>query len=125
MNINEYITTGGFIKTDTVADGPIRDCISDCKPGRFDRPDLYLQGGGILGLNGTNLRTLRSAWGPESDHWIGKEIELYLGQLKYNGTDNDSVLIRCISPPTPWRDKAVEQHKALPLKQDLSDEIPF
>lgn len=125
MNINEFITDGGFIKPDTVASGPIRDFVSDCKPGRFDRPDLYLQGGGILGLNITNLRTLRSAWGPESDHWIGKEVELYLGTLKYNGTDNDSVLVRTISPATPWRDKAAEPHRALPIHKDLDDSIPF
>lgn len=128
MNIDEYVTDGGFIKADTVANGPIRDTIADCKPGRYG-PDLHLQGGGILGLNQTNLRALRSAWGPESDNWVGKEVELYLGQTKWQGEVRDSVMVRTISPSTTWNRQSTGQKPLTraPAKsqQDFDDSVPF
>lgn len=129
MNIDDYITKGGFITSDTVASGPIRDTIADCKMGRFERLDLHLHGGGTLGLNQTNLRTLRSAWGSESDAWIGKEIELSLGQTKWQGEDRPTVVLRTISPSTAWNKQPAGQKPLTrpPAKsqQDFDDNIPF
>lgn len=129
MNIDSYITSSGFITSDTVYGGPIRDTIADCKMGKYEKLNLHLQGGGILGLNQTNLRTLRNAWGPESENWVGKEIELSLGQTKWQGEDKDTVVLRPVSSPTAWNKQAVGQN---PLTRapassakDFDDSVPF
>jgi hypothetical protein len=41
---------------------------------------------------------LRRAYGRDSDALIGKEIELFLGKIPFNGVDNDAVLVKAISP---------------------------
>lgn len=129
MNIEDYITKGGFITADTVAGGPINDTVADCKMGRFERLDLHLRGGGILGLNQTNLKALRTAWGPESNDWIGKEVELSLGRTKYQGEERATVVLRTISPPTAWNRQPAGQKPLtrVPAKSrdDLNDEVPF
>lgn len=127
MNIDDYISSGGFIKVETVMDagGTIRDVITDVRPGSFDRPDMELQGGGVLGLNNTNSRTLKQAWGPNTDAWIGKEVELYIGKTTYKGSQQDSVMVRAISPHTEWRSRFGEPAGSKPRRKELDDEIPF
>jgi hypothetical protein len=123
MDVSDLITSG-FIKVDTLASGPMRAVVSDVVDGRFGKPDLQLQGGGALGLNATNLRTMANAWGPETDNWIGKEIELYVGKTSYEGRDRDSVLVRTISPHTAWRSTSGVP-RPQPRHKELDDDIPF
>jgi hypothetical protein len=37
-------------------------------------------------VNATNNRILMRAYGRNSDDWVGKEIELYLGEIEFQGT---------------------------------------
>jgi hypothetical protein len=115
----------GFIKADTVANGPVRGVIANVAPGKFERPDMELQDGGTLGLNATNLRTLSAAWGPETNEWIGKEVELYLGKTVYMGKEQDSVLVKAISPATPWRSRTGAPAGSQSRQKELDDDIPF
>jgi hypothetical protein len=124
MDVSDLITSG-FIKVDNLAGGPMRAVIADVVPGRFGRPDMELQGGGTLGLNGTNLRTMSNAWGPLTEEWVGKEIELYVGKTTYEGKDRDSVLVRTISPHTAWKNKFGAPAGSQPRHKELDDEIPF
>src|SRR5262249_48698109 len=87
-----------FIKPDDVRKKPKREIIADISKGRFDKLELTFESGSVLIPNGTNTRTLRRAYGNDSDALIGKEIELFLGTIPYNGTDNDAVLVKTISP---------------------------
>ena len=48
----------------------------------------------------------------DSNRLVGKEIEMFLGSIRYNGADNDAVLVRPVTPPEKADD-------------DMDDEIPF
>lgn len=128
MDISDQINSGGFIKVDHLADGPQRNVIFDIRPGKFDRPDVEFQDGGKLSLNATNMRVLAKSWGTETNNWVGKEVELYVGQTEFMNEKRDSVLIRPISPPTPESEmpKPKPRSAAAPArKPDFDDEIPF
>ena len=102
-----------FIKPDDVREQPLRDTIVGVQEGKFGKLELLLAGGDIFSLNATNTTILRKAYGNDSDALVGKEIELVFGQLRYNGVDNDAVLVK---PITPSPEKA---------KPPFNDSIPF
>jgi hypothetical protein len=121
MDISEHLQSG-FVKAPDLASGPQRAVIEDIRPGRFERPDLYLQDGRMVGLNVTNLRALANYWGSETDAWIGKEIELSAGKIEFQGEKRDSVMIRPVSPPIHVAERKKPQPKPKP---DFDDSIPF
>src|SRR5262245_21141198 len=98
MDMRKY-SGNTFIKVGDVRDGPRRVVIEDVAEGKYGKPDLHFDDGTKLSVNATNNRTLMLAYGDESEDWIGKEIELYLGELKYNGDMQEAVLVKPISPP--------------------------
>jgi hypothetical protein len=122
MDMKKF-TNEHFIKVDDVRNGPIQGQIAAVREGKYDKADLILESGDVLSLNATNTKALIRAYGTNSDYWISKMIEMFLGQLKYNGTYNDAVLVKAISPPltATETDKAADQDKLPPL----NDEIPF
>jgi hypothetical protein len=129
MDVSNFVSSSGFIKPADLADGPRREVIADVRPGKYERPDMEFQSGGILSINGTNMRILTNAWGTETDAWAGKEVELYVGKTQFQGQDRDSVLVKTISPPIPSSERPKPKPTvAAPkssLADDLSDEIPF
>jgi hypothetical protein len=108
-----------FIKVDDVRNGPLQVKIAVVKQGQYDKPDLVFETGEILGLNATNTKALMRAYGPDSDDWVGKEIELYLGEVEYQGEMQPAVLVRPISPPI------AAAAKAAAAKKLGNSEIPF
>jgi hypothetical protein len=110
-----------FIKVADVRDGPLLVRISVIKEGKYSRPDLIFETGEILSLNATNNRTLVRAYGASSDDWIGKEIELCVGQVEFKGEMQDSVIVRPVSPPIP-ADERTAAAKTV-TNSDLDDEI--
>jgi hypothetical protein len=115
MDMKKY-AAARFIKCDDVREGPIQDEIAVIKEGKFEKPDIVFESGDILSLNATNTNILVRAYGPNSKDWIGKRIEQYLGEIKYQGKMQESVLVKPISPPL----KPAEQTKL----DDLNDELP-
>lgn len=116
MDIKKYIPNV-FLKVDHVkASGAIRVKVTGISEGQYDKPNLAFNDGSQLSLNATNCRTLARAYGTESDDWIGKEVELTLGEIQYQGKQQEAILVKPISPPI--------ENKASP-KPDLNDEIPF
>jgi hypothetical protein len=122
MDISDQLGSNEFIKVHHLT-GPRRDVIANVTEGRFG-PEAEFQGGGKLSLNQTNLRALANAWGPETDAWIGKEIELYVGKTTFNNEQRDSVLVRPISPVLTQAERPTPKPKP-PIQNDLDDEIPF
>lgn len=122
MDISDQIITG-FIKVHHL-DQPRRDVIANVSQGRFG-PEAEFQDGSILSLNQTNLRTLANAWGTETAVWIGKEIEMYVGKVTYQGVERDSVLVRTISAALPMSDRPAPKPKPKNTRDELNDEIPF
>jgi hypothetical protein len=104
-----------FVKIADVADGPIPERIAGVRMGRYEKPDLVFENGDILSLNQTNTDILCRAYGAESDDWTDKQVELYQGEIKYQGQMQPAVKVRPISPTvaTTFGDPA------------LNDEIPY
>jgi hypothetical protein len=110
-----------FLKIDNLASGPRKETIAGIKIGSFDRPELTFESGDCLSLNATNSKTLLRCYGPNSDDWIGKTIELFIGETTFKGATQPSVLVRPISPAVP----KTEQRALPPLGAEMNDEIPF
>jgi hypothetical protein len=109
-----------FLKVDDVeASGPTVVKLADVKEGQFGKPNLTFENGAMLSVNATNGRTLMRAYGAESNDWIGKEIELSIGETQYQGEKRVSILVKPISPPVQ------NKRPPKPLEQDLNDPIPF
>jgi hypothetical protein len=111
-----------FIKVADVRDGPIEGQIAVVREGQYDKPDLIFESGDVLSLNATNNKTLVRAYGTESDYWIGKQIEMFLGTIQYQGSDHDAVIVKPISPPIKKKKTKDDGSKPVP---DMDDEIAF
>jgi hypothetical protein len=115
MDLSQYAASQ-FIRVDDLADGPQRKTIASIEPGKFDKPVVTFDDRTRLSLNGTNVNTIINAFGStESEDLIGKDVELYVGTIRFQGADRESVLLRALSRPTPTKN----------LKDELDDEIPF
>jgi hypothetical protein len=118
MYIRKYLGNA-FLKVDDIkASGPIRVTITDVSEGRFGKPDLTFDDGTRLSCNVTNVRALARAYGMESDDWVDKEVELVVGEIKYDSKMNEAILVKPISPPI--KSKSPPKHG-----DDMNDEIPF
>ncbi len=96
MDMRKYSGTT-FLKVDDVRGGPRQLQIAAINEGQYDKPDVVFETGETLSLNATNTRTLVRAYGP-SDGWIGKKIALTFGQIKYQGSLKDAVIVEPVSP---------------------------
>jgi hypothetical protein len=112
-----------FVKVADVKDGPIQGQIAVVKEGKYDKANIVLESGDVLSLNATNSQTLMRAYGTDSDYWIGKQIELFLGVIQYQGSDHEAVLVRPVSTPLKLADQKKPQKK--PPKGDFDDENSF
>jgi hypothetical protein len=99
MDMCQY-SGAAFLKVgDVKVNGPIQVVIADIVLGTYGKPDVTFTDGTKLSLNATNNKILCQAYGTESDDWIGKEIELSLGEIEYQGKPQEAVLVKPISPP--------------------------
>jgi hypothetical protein len=119
MDMSKY-SGGSFVKVADVKDGPIQEQIAVVKLGKWDRPNLVFESGGMLSVNATNNAELLKAYGKNSDDWIGKEIELYLGEIEFQNQPQEAVLVRPISPPLG----AAERTKPLPEPEPAAKPKP-
>jgi hypothetical protein len=116
MDMSRYASRK-FLKIEDVAAGPLRKTIAAIEEGKYDKPTVTFEDGTKLSLNATNVSTLIDAFGTtEHTDWLGEQIELYAGMLRYNGEDNPAVLVRSLTSPA-----AIKQ----PGRGDMDDEIPF
>lgn len=115
MDMKKYVGSV-FLKPDDLREGPVQVTITDIAEGRFDKPNLEFNDGTLLSLNATNARVLAREYGFESDDWIGKVVELKLGEIEYNGKPQESILIRPISPSVENKPRTGD---------DMDDSIPF
>ena len=117
---------GDYITVDDVRDGPLQNMkIADVKDGRFDKPDLYFETDQILSLNATNRKTLVRTYGPNSDAWIGKLVDLKLGETAYQGKQQELVIVQPISPPLTAAEKTASAAAVAGVGSDMDDDIPF
>ena len=50
-----------------------------------------------LPLNKTNALALSSAWGPMTDNWIGKQVELRPEKVQFQGAMVDSIRVQAVT----------------------------
>jgi hypothetical protein len=103
MDVSKYLGNAFLTVGAVKVNEPIRVVIENVTEGKFDKLDLTFDDGTRLSLNVTNTRTLARAYGTDSADWIGKEIELSVGQIPYEGELQDSILVKPISPPIEKR----------------------
>jgi hypothetical protein len=99
-----------FLTLKDVAEGPRQPDIAAIEEGKFGKLNLIFTDGTALSLNATNTRALTKAFGAETDEWPGHTVELYAGEILYQGKPQPAVLVRPISPPA---------------KTDMNDRISF
>jgi hypothetical protein len=75
---------------------------------------VYFQGRqkGLV-MNKTNSHALANRFGDETDHWIGKSVQLYSEPVFFQGRTTDGLRVRPVASPAPS------------TKQELNDAIPF
>jgi hypothetical protein len=124
MDMVKY-TGSAFLKVGDVKEAPRRVIIDAIEIGKFDKPNVILDDGTKLSLNATNTRALVAAYGKDSNGWINKEIELFAGEIEYQGAPKAVILVRPISPPTKTNGAAAPKDPGPDKSSDMDDEIPF
>lgn len=124
-----------FIKPKDVEGGPIRSRIAFVKIGeKYGKPEITLSNGDTLSLNGTNVRILVQAYGPNEIDWYDLEIELFQGTYRDKaGKEEPTVSVRPISPPIPLNEQTPLNPKDVAVRpiangggfDDMDDQIPF
>jgi hypothetical protein len=129
MDVSKYLGNAFLKVGDVKANGPIRVVIASIAEGQFGKLDLTFDDGTRLSLNVTNTRALARAYGTDDADWIGKEIELNVGEIEYQGKLQESILIKPISPPV---EKKARVDGATPARRirrepanDMGDDIAF
>jgi hypothetical protein len=120
MDMSKY-AGGNFLKVADLKE-PFKAKIIDIEIGaKFDKPNLTFSEGSVLSLNATNCGTLLRAYGSDSDDWLGKEVEVHVGETDYKGEMIPTILLKPLSP-SPESKKSIKKQ---PKKKDMDDEIPW
>jgi hypothetical protein len=121
-----------FLKVeDLKASGPRVDRIVGLKEGKFEKPDLILGSGDMIGLSATNLDTLTRAYGYESELWAGHQIRLYIGEGEFNKNPVEMILIEPLSKAEGAEEEAAVKPTKKKVKPppktapDVDDIVPF
>jgi hypothetical protein len=94
MLMHDYASKS-FVKAEDVKDVPIRgSTVKSVSLGDFGRPVLEFEDGRRLSLNKSNVSIMMRAFGDDSRDWPGCKVDLEFGHVKYNGTLQDSVIVR-------------------------------
>ena len=113
MRMNKFVGKM-FLKVDDIkASGPTRKTITEVSEGNFDKADLTFDDGTQLSCGKINCGVLARAYGMKSNDWLGKEIELEVGKIKFQGEPQEVILVKPISPPI------------VPPKRGFDDTVPF
>ncbi|CCE04775.1 hypothetical protein BRAS3843_1130006 [Bradyrhizobium sp. STM 3843] len=130
--MSDYAATR-FVSLDDLAKGPMRATIVEVTMGDFDKPVATLSNGYKTDLNRSVMRELVEAYGDgDGTNFVGKEIELYLGEVKPKGKPpTPAKAIRTISPPVSAAVAAASaaaaksEPKPQPKGSGMDDDIPF
>lgn len=87
--------------------------------------------------NRTNAMTMADSWGPDTDNWIGGDIEIFSMKVPFQGKLTDSLRVRPLPtapmkprPATPTPQQTLPQNVPPPAAADdygaaIDDDIPF
>ena len=123
MDMTQYGRSKTFITFEDVVNGPMQAKTVDCEIGGYGRPVLELDNGRKFSVNKTSAQVLIETYGADSRDWLRKDIELFAGKTKYEGGERDSVLVRPISPPTPFKERTpVPKQPPKPTSSSFDDD---
>ncbi len=142
MNINDQFPSKYLKASDLQGRSisvKIREVVSETI-GQDQRTVMYFVGKqkGMV-VNRTNGMTIAEIWGPETDAWIGGELEIFSMKVPYQGKLTDGLRVRVPTKrpaqraPAPqamtdYREAAQIVDRPPPQKEYeeiLDDEIPF
>lgn len=101
--------------------------MEEVEQGKEAQPVLHFEGKdkGMV-LNKTNAMNISTIYGPETDGWIGKPIQLYTTFVDFQGRSVEAIRVKPVQPvslspgsngpPTP---------AGPPASAELDDEVPF
>jgi hypothetical protein len=124
MDMSKYAGSKFLRVADVREHGPFKVKIVGVEIGEYDKPDITFDDGSRLSCNATNCGLLIRAYGAESDDWLNKQLELYVGEVDYKGQPTETILVKPISPPLEKK-TPVKPNKRGNAGGDLDDEIPF
>jgi len=99
-----------------------RMTMEDVEQGKDAQPVLHFAGKdkGLV-LNKTNAMNVATIYGPETDAWIGKNIQLFTTFVDFQGRSVEAIRVKPVQPssaPAPVAPEPAGPHDPL-------DEIPF
>jgi hypothetical protein len=124
MNINDTFS-GALLKAADLKGAQPTVTIADIKMeklGDDTKPVLYFAGKekGVA-LNKTNATNISAAYGPETDHWIGKRVILFSAWVDFQGKSVEAIRIR----PAPAQQAApVQQQTYQPPAPPPQQHVP-
>jgi hypothetical protein len=121
MDMRKFASSS-FVTVERLRGGPRQERMVSVAEGRYDKPVITFESGDQFSLNKTNVNKLIKAYGPDDEGWIGRVVELYIGDIKYNGGIQEGVLVRPVSPSKPVEARTPVTNT---LQPDKDDDIPF
>lgn len=103
MNVNEIYPSGKSLKAEDLKGHTVKVKISGTEVKKFDNGNKVILSfeGKEKGLvvNKTNAKIIASAYGPDTDHWVGKAIEIYPDKTMFGADLVDCIRVRIPAPP--------------------------
>jgi hypothetical protein len=122
MDATQYAGSS-YLTVEDLADGSRTEEITDVFVGPYEKLVAQFESGAALSLNVTNTKALIKAYGEDTDDWIGKSVELYVGETYYKNEPKKSVLVRAPEPRGELPNNVPPPHDEEP--PPYGDEIPF
>jgi hypothetical protein len=128
-SLRKFGPTNRYLKLEDLhGKPPLRERIGLVKPetGKFgERLVVTFEPSGMkLSLNRTSTRNLLRDLGEDDSDWIGKLVEIFVGEVTTNNGTMDAVLVRAAEVPVDAAG-AVPTKKTAKPSDNMDDTIPF
>jgi hypothetical protein len=118
-----------FRKLEELAESPLQLRIDRVEESKFGKLVLVFEDNTAVSLNASNTRALVKAFGPETENWPGRVVELSAGELEFQDKMQPAILVTPVSPPLTAEERtAAAKPKPTPVNgggRDMDDDIPF
>lgn len=108
MNVNEIYPSNKSLKAEDLKGHTVKVTINSYEVAKFDNGSkVILSFAGkekTLVVNKTNAMIIQSAYGPDTDNWIGKTVEIYPDKTTFGGKLVDCIRVRIPAPMAGEKD---------------------